>query len=40
MKPLEIKDQPLLDAVKRVGQDFDLPVALDAQGNSCPTGPT
>jgi hypothetical protein len=30
-KPLEIKDQPLLDAVKQVSEEFDLPVALDAQ---------
>jgi hypothetical protein len=30
-KPLEIKDQPLLDAIKRVSEEFDLPVALDAQ---------
>jgi hypothetical protein len=30
-KPLEIKDQALLDVVKRVSQEFDLPVALDAR---------
>jgi hypothetical protein len=30
-KPLEIKDETLLDAVKRVGHEFDLPVALDAK---------
>jgi hypothetical protein len=30
-KPLEIKDQALLDALKRISQQFDLPVALDAQ---------
>jgi hypothetical protein len=30
-KPLEIKDQALLDAVKRIGHEFDLPVALDAK---------
>jgi hypothetical protein len=30
-KPLEIKDQALLDAVKRVSQELDLPVALDAR---------
>jgi hypothetical protein len=30
-KPLEIKDQALLDAIKRIGNEFDLPVALDAR---------
>jgi AhpC/TSA family len=30
-KPLEIKDQSLLDAVKRINQEFDLPIALDAK---------
>jgi hypothetical protein len=30
-RPLEIKDQTLLDAIKRISQEFDLPVALDAQ---------
>jgi AhpC/TSA family len=30
-KILEIKDQALLDAVKRVSEEFDLPVALDAK---------
>jgi len=30
-KPLEIKDQPLLDAVKLVAREFDLPVALAAK---------
>jgi len=30
-KPLEIKDETLLDAIKRISQEFDLPVALDAQ---------
>jgi hypothetical protein len=33
-KPLEIRDQPLLDAVKLVGREFDLPVALDAKAMS------
>src|SRR5439155_3694742 len=30
-KPLEIQDQSLLDAVKLVGREFDLPVGLDAK---------
>jgi hypothetical protein len=30
-KPLEIRDQSLLDAIKLVGREFDLPVALDAK---------
>ena len=30
-KPLEIKDQALIDALKRISHEFDLPVALDAQ---------
>jgi hypothetical protein len=30
-KPLEIKDQSLLDAVKRISQEFNLPIALDAK---------
>lgn len=30
-KPLEIKDQSLLDAIKLIGQEFDFPVALDAK---------
>jgi AhpC/TSA family len=30
-KPLEIKDQPLLDAIKRIAHEFDLTVALDAK---------
>ena len=30
-KPLAIEDQPLLEAVKLVGREFDLPVALDAK---------
>jgi hypothetical protein len=30
-KPLEIKDETLLEAVKRIGHEFDLPVALDAK---------
>jgi hypothetical protein len=30
-KPLQINDQPLLDALKLVGREFDLPVALDAK---------
>jgi len=30
-KPLDIKDKPLLDAVKLVGREFDLPVGLDAK---------
>jgi len=29
-KTLQIKDQPLLDAVKLINQEYDLPVALDA----------
>lgn len=28
-KPLQIKDQPLLEALKRIGQEFDLPFALN-----------
>jgi hypothetical protein len=30
-KALEIKDQPLLDAIKLIGQEYDLPVALEAK---------
>jgi hypothetical protein len=30
-RPLEIKDQDLLAAVKLIGREFDLPVALDAK---------
>jgi hypothetical protein len=30
-KPLEIKDLPLLDALKQIGNEFELPVALDAK---------
>jgi hypothetical protein len=30
-KALEIKDLPLLDALKLIGNEFDLPVALDAK---------
>ncbi len=30
-KPLDIKGQPLLDAVKRISHEFDLPMALDAR---------
>lgn len=30
-KPLEIKGQPLLDAIKLIGREYDLPVALDAK---------
>ncbi len=36
-KPLEIKDQPLLDAIKLVGNEFDLPVALDAKAMQAKT---
>jgi hypothetical protein len=31
MKLLEIRDQPLLDAIKRIGREYDLPVALEAK---------
>ena len=30
-KPLELKDQPLLEAIKLVGREYDLPVALEAK---------
>ena len=30
-KPLEIKDQPLLDAMKLIAQEYDLCIALDAK---------
>jgi hypothetical protein len=30
-KPLEIKTETLLNAVKRVSQEFDVPIALDAK---------
>jgi hypothetical protein len=30
-KPVEIKNEPLLDAIKRISQEFHLPVALDAK---------
>jgi hypothetical protein len=30
-KPLEIKNQPLLDAIKLVGREYNLPVGLDAK---------
>jgi hypothetical protein len=30
-KPLDLKDRPLLEAIKLVGREFDLPVALDAK---------
>ena len=36
-KTLEIKDQPLLEAVKLVGREFDLPVALDAKAMQAKT---
>ena len=30
-KPLELKDRPLLEAIKLVGREYDLPVALEAK---------
>ena len=30
-KPLEIQDQTLLDTIRRVAHEFDLPIALDAR---------
>jgi hypothetical protein len=30
-KPLELKERPLLDAIKLIGREYDLPVALDAK---------
>ena len=30
-KPLEIKDQPLIEAIKLVNREYNLPVALDAK---------
>ena len=36
-KPLEIMEQPLLDAIKRIGGEFDLPVALDAKAMQAKT---
>src|SRR5262249_9484272 len=35
VKPLDIKEQPLLDAVKRISREFDLPMALDARAMHC-----
>jgi hypothetical protein len=31
VKALEIKDQPLLEAIKLIGREYDLPVALEAK---------
>jgi hypothetical protein len=36
-KPLDIQEQPLLDAMKRIGGEFDLPVALDAKAMQAKT---
>ncbi len=30
-KPLEFKDRPLLEAIKLIGREYDLPVAVDAK---------
>jgi hypothetical protein len=30
-KPLEFKDRPLLEAIKLIGREYDLPVAMDAK---------
>jgi hypothetical protein len=30
-KPLAIQNEPLLDAIKRISHEFDLPMALDAR---------